>query len=75
MLLHLDIYNCDKLNLFRTEHHSGEVADVEDQFDIWINQRGLFSVEKVLNISSPIFFQCFYLSLYIYPSLNNNLNL
>jgi len=31
MLSHLDIYHCDKLNLFRTEHHSGEVADVEDQ--------------------------------------------
>ncbi|KAL2330384.1 hypothetical protein Fmac_017965 [Flemingia macrophylla] len=49
MLKCLDIYHCDMLKLFTSEHHSGEVPDVEDQLDASIDQQSVFSsVEKVL---------------------------
>ncbi|BAT83721.1 hypothetical protein VIGAN_04091900 [Vigna angularis var. angularis] len=47
MLTHLDIYHCDQLKLFKTEHHSDEFADTEDQLGISIHQQAAFSVEKV----------------------------
>ncbi|RDY07160.1 hypothetical protein CR513_08760, partial [Mucuna pruriens] len=51
MLTDLDIYHCDKLKLFTTEHHSGEIADIEDQLGISIDQQAVFSVEKKLLVT------------------------
>ncbi|KAL5166934.1 putative disease resistance protein [Glycine soja] len=47
MLTQLDVYHCDKLKLFTTEHHSGEVADIEYPLRTSIDQQAVFSVEKV----------------------------
>ncbi|KAG4377894.1 hypothetical protein GLYMA_18G226850v4 [Glycine max] len=47
MLTQLDVYHCDKLKLFTTEHHSGEVADIEYPLRASIDQQAVFSVEKV----------------------------
>ncbi|KAG4937123.1 hypothetical protein JHK85_052042 [Glycine max] len=48
MLTQLDVYHCDKLKLFTTEHHSGEVADIEYPLRTSIDQQAVFSVEKVM---------------------------
>ncbi|KAG4377898.1 hypothetical protein GLYMA_18G226850v4 [Glycine max] len=48
MLTQLDVYHCDKLKLFTTEHHSGEVADIEYPLRASIDQQAVFSVEKVM---------------------------
>ncbi|KAG4922369.1 hypothetical protein JHK86_051182 [Glycine max] len=48
MLTQLDVYHCDKLKLFTTEHHSGEVADIEYPLCTSIDQQAVFSVEKVM---------------------------
>ncbi|XP_028215342.1 uncharacterized protein LOC114397487 isoform X4 [Glycine soja] len=47
MLTQLDVYHCDKLKLFTTEHQSGEVADIEYPLCTSIDQQAVFSVEKV----------------------------
>lgn len=47
MLAHLDIYHCDKLKLFKIEHHSDEFSDTKDQLGISIHQQPAFSVKKV----------------------------
>ncbi|XP_052724944.1 uncharacterized protein LOC108347396 isoform X2 [Vigna angularis] len=47
MLTHLDIYHCDQLKLFKTEHHSDEFSDKKDQLGISIHQQPAFSVKKV----------------------------
>uniref|UniRef100_K7K2D2 Disease resistance protein At4g27190-like leucine-rich repeats domain-containing protein n=2 Tax=Glycine subgen. Soja TaxID=1462606 RepID=K7K2D2_SOYBN len=47
MLAYLDIYHCDKLKLFTSEHNSGEVADIEDQVGISNHQQAIFIVEKI----------------------------
>ncbi|XP_022635604.1 uncharacterized protein LOC106759214 isoform X2 [Vigna radiata var. radiata] len=47
MLTQLDIYHCDQLKLFKTEHHSDEFAHTKDQLGISIHQQAAFSVEKV----------------------------
>ncbi|KAK7340193.1 hypothetical protein VNO77_20889 [Canavalia gladiata] len=48
MLTKLDVYHCDKLKLFTTEHHHGEDAHIEDKLGISIAQQAVFSVEKVI---------------------------
>ncbi|KAL5166952.1 putative disease resistance protein [Glycine soja] len=48
MLAQLDVYHCDKLKLFTTEHHSGEVTDIEYPLRTSIAQQAVFSVEKVM---------------------------
>ncbi|KAL5166923.1 Disease resistance protein [Glycine soja] len=48
MLTQLDVYHCDKLKLFTTEHQSGEVADIEYPLCTSIDQQAVFSVEKVM---------------------------
>ena len=67
MLAYLDIYHCDKLKLFTSEHNSGEVADIEDQVGISNHQQAIFIVEKVLikKISSRVSILCLHVLIWI----------
>ncbi|KAL5166946.1 putative disease resistance protein [Glycine soja] len=69
MLTQLDVYHCDKLKLFTTENHSGEVADIEYPLRTSIDQQAVFSVEKFEFNLIFSFFNTFKTTIHSFPKL------